>query len=153
MCKHTLPYTQPIIKRVKLKQLWLWHNPYLPYAKNSKRCWLYNNSRRADLCKELLPENAEKLNDILALQANLKQLNKELINGTIDQENTASDWRDSIRLSWSLFLLWRKSILKITSAQTANTPGKKRPTRQRTLPRTAPHAPGQSQHLHHPRSH
>ena len=46
-----------------------------------------NLSAALTLCKGLLPQNAEKLNAILAMQANLNQLNRERNNGTIDQEN------------------------------------------------------------------
>lgn len=38
------------------------------------------------MCKELLPENTEKFNLVLAMQANLKQLSKDRFKGLITQE-------------------------------------------------------------------
>ncbi len=76
------------------------------------------------LCKELLPENAEKLNDILALQANLKQLNKELINGTIDQEKYGIRLARINQAFLEFVSALEETDFEIPSAKNANTPGK-----------------------------
>ena len=82
-----------------------------------------NLSAALTLCKELLSENAEKLNDILALQTNLNQLNREWNNGTIDQEKYAIRLAQINQAFLNFVSALEESDFETPAAKTAKTPG------------------------------
>ncbi|HOY18121.1 MAG TPA: SUMF1/EgtB/PvdO family nonheme iron enzyme [Haliscomenobacter sp.] len=83
-----------------------------------------NLSAALTLCKGLLSQNAEKLNAILAMQANLKQLNGERNNGTIDQEKYAIRLAQINQAFLNFVTALEESDFEPPAAKTANTPGK-----------------------------
>ncbi len=123
--KKSYLYNKSIIKWVKLKTAMALAQPIPSLRKELQTLVADNNLPAAlTLCKDLLPENAEKLNAILAMQANLKQLNGERNNGTIDQEKYAIRLAQINQAFLNFVTALEESDFETPAAKTANTPGK-----------------------------